>query len=301
MNKKLITVFTPTYNREHLLPRLFESLCNQTLYNFKWLIVDDGSTDNTKSLVTQWQKETTFFQINYIYKNNGGLHTGYNTAIENIDTELCMCIDSDDWCPNNAIEKITDIWNKIDNENYIGFIGLDAYENGKIVGDMFPDDLKEMYRYEQNLKYKISGDKQEIYKTEILKKVFPQKTYKGEKNFNPSYSFIKADKFGKLYVTNDIFRIVEYQETGMSDSMIWQYFNSPNSFAEIRKQQMVLPYATFSYIFKTNIHYISSCFLAHKISKSIKESPKKVYSILAFPLGILLGLYIKQKNERKKN
>ena len=84
-----ITVFTPTYNRANLLKRGYEALKRQSLKDFEWLIVDDGSTDNTREVVNSWI-EANQIPIRYIYKENGGLHTGYNTAIQNINTELCV-------------------------------------------------------------------------------------------------------------------------------------------------------------------------------------------------------------------
>ena len=100
-----LTVFTPTYNRAHTLPRLYNSLCNQTCRDFEWLVIDDGSTDDSKDLVLRWKKEAVI-PIQYIYKENGGLYTGYNTAYLNIETELNVCIDSDDAMPKDAVEKI---------------------------------------------------------------------------------------------------------------------------------------------------------------------------------------------------
>ena len=96
-----LTVFTPTYNRAYILQRCYESLVRQTSKDFIWLIIDDGSTDNTKSLVDQWIKEKNEFEIKYVYKENGGMHTGHNKAYELIDTELKVCIDSDDFMPDN--------------------------------------------------------------------------------------------------------------------------------------------------------------------------------------------------------
>ena len=90
MDKPILTVFTPAYNRADLLTRCYESMCKQTNKNFIWMIVDDGSTDNTREISESWVQNTKDFQVIYIYKENGGLHTAYNTAIANIDTELCV-------------------------------------------------------------------------------------------------------------------------------------------------------------------------------------------------------------------
>ena len=104
-NAKLITVFTPTYNRAGLLHRVYESLVRQTNQQFKWLVIDDGSTDETQAVVESFVQENKI-EITYIYKENGGLHSGYNAAIARLDTELSICIDSDDWLPDDAIERI---------------------------------------------------------------------------------------------------------------------------------------------------------------------------------------------------
>ncbi|MBQ7258167.1 MAG: glycosyltransferase [Abditibacteriota bacterium] len=297
MMKPLICVFTPTYNRANLLPELYKSLQDQTSFNFKWLVVDDGSEDNTAELVAKWQKEENKFQIDYIYKQNGGLHTGYNTAIENMDTELCMCIDSDDKLPPNAIEKIENIWNKIKDKGYIGIVGLDCDTKGKVIKDYLPD-VTDIYAYEVKYKYHIQGDKKYIHKTDILKAVAPIPTFPGEKILNPFMLFLEADKYGKLYCVNEFFCIVEYREGGMTDSMISQYNNSPRGFAERRKKIMTIPGMGWAFLFKTNIHYVSSCYLAKRLKYAVKESPKKLWTFLAFPFGVLLGIYIKRANKK---
>ena len=105
-----LTVFTPTYNRAHTLPRTYQSLCRQECKDFVWLVVDDGSTDGTADLVRSWQQEANGFEIRYLYKENGGMHTAHNAAYEVIDTELNVCIDSDDCLADGAVKKILDKW-----------------------------------------------------------------------------------------------------------------------------------------------------------------------------------------------
>lgn len=288
MQNKLITVFTPTYNRETFITKCYYSLKNQTSHNFVWLIIDDGSSDNTKEVIEQWMEEETLFEIRYDYKENGGLHTAYNRGIELADTELFICIDSDDWMPIDAIEKIEKIWNQISDKGYAGIMGIDRYENGECVGGLFPNDITEMYLYEKLTKYEIPGDKKMIHKTELLKKVAPMPTFKGEKNFNPSYMMYQLDQFGKLYVTNECFCIVDYQPDGMSSNIYKQYRNSPNSFAETRRLYLSFPNTTGMFKVRHSIHYVSSCILAGDFIKGIIKSPYPGYAILSIIPGIML-------------
>ena len=137
MNKR-ITVFTPSYNRADLLPNLYESLLRQNSRDFKWLVIDDGSTDNTREVVAAWIQEGKL-DIQYVYKENGGLHTGYNKAIDCMDTELSICIDSDDYLTDNCIETVLKFWDENKAEDIAGLIGLDIHPDGSVIGGPLPD------------------------------------------------------------------------------------------------------------------------------------------------------------------
>lgn len=298
MSEILITVFTPTYNRKSFISKCYQSLCNQTSSNFEWLIIDDGSTDGTKKLVEKWQEEQHDFNIRYYWKQNGGLHSAYNKGIELTTTELFVCIDSDDWMPDDAIQKIEKIWKQINGQGYVGIMGIDRYENGQCVGDPFPDQVYEMYLYEKMIRYRLNGDKKMIHRTDLLKKVAPMPTFQGEKNFNPSYLMYQLDQFGKLYVTNECFCIVDYQPDGMSSNIYKQYRNSPNSFVETRKLYLSFPNTSCLFKFRQSIHYVSSCILSGKLMHGIGESPYPLYTVAAILPGICLtGLVLFKTRE----
>ena len=298
MSNKLITVFTPTYNRKDCIHRCYESLQRQTSYNFEWLIIDDGSTDQTEELIQKWQAEETRFRIRYCYKENGGLHTGYNKGIELAHTELFVCIDSDDWMPDDAIERIERIWDNVSGNGYVGIMGIDRYEDGRCVGEMFPDGIHEMYLYEKLTKYRIPGDKKMIHRTDLLKKVAPMPTFEGEKFFNPSYMMYQLDQFGKLYVTNDCFCIVDYQPDGMSSNFYKQLRNSPRSFAETRKLYLRFPDTTPAFKLRHSIHYVSNCFTAKCLWQGMKESVYPLYSWMALLPGFALYCLILLKTRK---
>lgn len=295
---KLVTFFTPTYNRVSILHRCYESLCNQTSYDFKWLIVDDGSTDGTDVLVNSWMKKETRFPIEYRYKENGGLHTTYNVALEIADTELFVCFESDDIFTPDAMSIIEKTWSRIRDTNCVGFITLCKDLDGNLIGELFPPEVKTvLYREHRRI---AAGDKQYVFRTDALKRVFPMRGFPGERYFDPKYKFFALDEIGPFGVTNEIFDITDYQPDGLTNTIIRQYYNSPNSFAEYRKLYMQLPGRSAAYRYRQNIHYVASCCLAGKLNRAIVESPKKGYTFLAFLPGLLWAGIIKTKNRNMK-
>ncbi|MCI9285426.1 MAG: glycosyltransferase family 2 protein, partial [Muribaculaceae bacterium] len=165
MNTYPLTVFTPTYNRAHLLRRLYESLVTQTCRDFEWLVIDDGSTDFTRSLVESFMREGRI-PIRYIHKENGGLYTGYNTAYANITSELCVCIDSDDFMPADAVEIILDTWRTRGSDRYAGILGLDCDINTmEPVGGPLPEGMTECWFPDLNIRRIHRGDTKQVMRT----------------------------------------------------------------------------------------------------------------------------------------
>lgn len=292
-----LTVFTPAYNRADLLPRCFESMKRQTNQNFIWMIIDDGSTDNTRQLVEGWLAQPLNFPIEYYYKENGGLHTTYNEAISHINTELCVCIDSDDFMPDDAVEKILSFWEANGSDRVAGIVGLDFDLEGNVIGDPLPE------RATVNLidlligKYDLNnGDRTNVVRTELYKKYAPMKVFPGEKNFNPHYLHLQISMEYDFLVLNENLRFVEYQPGGMSDSMYRQYRNSPKSFAEIRKLYLSFPNASLWFRLRQCIHYVSSSIIG-KNRSFLKESPAMLLTVLAMPFGAALAalIYFKTK------
>lgn len=292
-NKVTLTVFTPTYNRSHTLHRCYESLLKQSCKDFKWLIIDDGSTDNTKNLIDKWIQQDNGFEIIYAYKENGGMHTAHNLAYELIDTELNICIDSDDCMADEAVKKIVDFWKENGSDKYAGIVGLDADFNNGIIGEKFDDSLKSttLSGYYRN---GGKGDKKLVYRTDVINKYPPYPVFEGEKYVSLGYKYLLCDQDYELLVLNEILCNVEYQEDGSSMNMYKQYLRNPKGFAFMRKVDMLYN-KTFKENVKTCIHYVSSSIISHN-SNFIKESPKKVLTILAIPFGIVLTVYIKIKS-----
>ncbi len=291
--KPLLTVFTPAYNRAYTLPRTYQSLCEQDCKNFVWLIVDDGSGDNTAELVRDWQEKDNGFEIRYIYKENGGMHTAHNTAYENIDTELNVCIDSDDRMAPGAVAKIKAAWEQVCGQGYAGLIGLDVDMNtGKVIGKGFPSALKETtlggYYAAGG-----AGDKKLVYRTEVINSVPPYPVFEGEKYVGLAYKYTLIDQKYKLAVLDDVLCEVEYQADGSSGTMFRQYLKNPKGFAFLRRVNMQYPRSTKRLIMDC-IHYCSSSQISHN-RHYIQESPRKVLTVLCTPAGWVLTRYIKKK------
>ena len=288
---KAITVFTPTYNRAYCLHVLYESLCRQTSDDFEWLIIDDGSSDNTKSLVEGWIAEGKI-SIRYIYQENQGMHGAHNTAYENITTPYNTCIDSDDSMPDDAIAAILEHVKDLDGR-FAGIVGLDIDKDGAIMGTAFPDGLQESTMRDIYGKHGVKGDKKLVYKTEIVKKYPKYPLFKGE-NFVPLghlYGLIDEDYL--LKPVNIPLAIVEYLPDGSSRNILRQYRKNPRGFAFTRIHKIRTSHS-FSEKFKSAMHLVSSAIFT-KDFQLLSKSGNPLLILAAFPFGILLNLYIRSK------
>ena len=288
----LLTVFTPAYNRAHTLPRTYESLRTQDCKDFIWLIIDDGSSDNTKELVKSWQSKENGFDIQYIYKENGGMHTAHNTAYENIHTELNVCIDSDDRMAPGAVGKIKSTWKIIRDKGYAGIIALDSDFVGNIIGTGFPEGMCETTLGGYHAAGGV-GDKKLIYRTDVINSVPPYPVFPEEKYVGLIYTYTLIDQKYKLYVLNDVVCEVEYQADGSTGTMWKQYLNNPKGFAFLRKTAMQYPISQKRLI-QDCIHYCSSSQIA-KNKRYIQESPRKILTVLCTPAGWILTLLVRKK------
>ena len=289
---KKLTIFTPTFNRAYVLSKCYESLKDQTVKEFIWLIIDDGSTDNTEELVREWISEG-ILEIRYIYQKNQGMHGAHNTAYENIDTELNTCIDSDDYMPIDGVEKILNFWEKNGSNNVAGIAALDAYDNGQVIGDRFPENIDKSTLFDIHYKYKIKGDKKLIYRTELTKD-YKYPIFEGEKYVSLSYKYTMIDRNYKLMLMNEVVCIVNYMEDGSSLNMIKQYRRNPKGFSFLRIHNLNNPNAKVLFKFKECIHYVSSSFIS-KNKRFLIETPCKILTILAIPFGMAMYFYIMRK------
>ena len=285
----VLTIFTPTFNRAHTLTRTYDSLLSQTSKDFEWLIIDDGSSDGTKELVEGWIAEGRI-PIRYVYQHNQGMHGAHNTAYKNILTELNTCIDSDDYMPSDAVEKIVTFWKENGSDRYAGIVGLDYAENGGLIGTPFPEGVRET-----TLSGFYScggrGDKKLVYRTDVIRRYPEYPIFKGEKYFSLGYKYLLIDQDYKLLTLNEPLVIVDYQIDGSSFNMYRQYWNNPNGFMYLRKEHMRL-YQSIKSRFKSCIHYVSHSVRAGKFGQ-LFSNPCPVLTSFALIPGI--ALYFRTK------
>ena len=291
MNKPFLTVFTPAYNRAYTLPRTYESMKQQRNTDFIWLIVDDGSSDNTAELVRQWQTEENDFEIRYIYKENGGMHTAHNTAYAMIDTELNTCVDSDDALAPDAVQIIYDAWEKVRDKGYAGLLALDAEFDGKVIGTGFPADMESttLGGYYQNGRW---GDKKLILRTDVVRQYPSYPTFEGERFVPLSTLYTMIDKDYKLSVLDQVVCLVEYMPDGSTHNMTRQYYRNPNGFRYGRLVELQSP-LNLKRRLKVYVHYAAESMLAGK--PIVKDAPNKLLALLALIPGMALAWHIRRK------
>lgn len=290
-----ITILTPTYNRGNMLPKLYDSILKQTAGSFKWLIIDDGSSDFTRDTVASWIKKG-LIKIEYIYQENGGKHTALNRAVEQIETDLTFIVDSDDYLPENAIETILRYHKKYNEvKGLCGYSFLRFYPDGKVNEAYFPqDELIDTY-VNARINAGIAGDKAEVFFTDILKR-YPFPVFQGEKFMPEDLVWVQMSGPYKMVHINQCVYISDYLDGGLTRSGKRMKLKSPNAMtkrAEIylndkavnikTKCKMILLYIIYGHVAK------------FRDRELIQRINTKGLYIAAFVPGILLYVVWKIK------
>lgn len=283
----MITVFTPTYNRAHLLKNLYESLCKQTYKDFEWLVVDDGSNDNTKEIVMSFIEEGKI-TIRYFQQENGGKHRAINRGAREANGELFFIVDSDDKLPFNSL---SDVWTNYllirDNNLYAGVCGFDTDEKGNIIGGGMEYDYLDCTFRELRDKYNINGDMADVYRTSIFKE-FPFPEIPGE---NFCAESILWNRMSQKYIVRYINRIIynaEYLPDGLSNNNTKARMLSPVSTCTLYSEQLSLR-IPFILKLKTAINYWRF-WVCIPPKNSCYKNDIKIANIwkLLFPFGLLM-------------
>lgn len=283
-----ITIFTPTYNRREKLKRCYNSLVNQTNKSFEWIIVDDGSVDNTDELVNLWITENKI-DLKYFKQENSGKMIAHNKGVQNALGNIFVCLDSDDYLKENTVEEILKVWNEIDNSKCVGIVSLKIFENYKPVGTTMPNNLKYSTLMDLYTKYKFRGDTMLVYRTELLKKyLFPN--VDGEKFIPEPYVYDQIDLEGPLYILNEGFYICEYLEDGYSANISKVIRKNPKSYTMFAKQRMDIVKGFYQKL-KASSQYVLGCWLSCQ-KNILKNSNHKFITIISFPFAAIV--YVKK-------
>ena len=291
MNK--ITVFTPTFNRGYLMNKLFHSLNSQTNKHFEWLIVDDGSIDQTGELVETF-KEQADFEIRYFYQQNGGKHRAINHGLDLARGELFFIVDSDDSLTDDAIEKIFNNYSGIAFDNSFAGVAFNkGFSKKRIVGETFEGtyiDCDNLHRGKHN----ILGDKAEVYQTDILKSIkFP--VVDGENFMSEVVLWNEVARRGyKLRWFNDIIYFCDYLEDGLTKNSEKILFNNP-----VAHQMMTKELLQIDFTLKRKFGMIYNY---HKIrNQSIKQTAINLEQPLILVYMVVMMARIRKIVKRVKN
>lgn len=293
-----LTIITPTYNREDKLKRLYESLKKQTNKEFCWLIVDDGSTDNTNELVSKYIEENKV-EITYVYQKNGGKHRALNNGIKMINTDLVFIVDSDDYLVEDAVSTIYKYSEEYkDSEDISGFCFCRCDKKGNVSNKLF-DNTRRMNYIQDKINKNLWGDNAEVFYTNILKKyAFPE--YEGEKFVSEDIVWIEmALKYDMIYVNEAIY-VCEYFDGGLTKSGRKIKIESPIGMTERAKKLMYRQCSTKANIKGIILYIIYSKFAnKKKILKELNCKRNKLLAILLYPISCII--YLKWKYEYRKS
>ena len=224
----MVTVFTPTYNRAAYLLKVFESLLQQTFKDFEWVIVDDGSIDDTSVIIDNLQlTNDKFFPIRYFYQENGGKHRAINRGVKEAKGELFLILDSDDMLPSNSLERIDFYYQQIKDDNSFGGVcGYMAHHDGTVIGKGCDIDVLDTNSIDLRYKYHVEGDMLEVFRTSVLKEIpFPE--ISKEKFVPEALVWNRIARKYKLRVFHEVVYFRDYLEGGLTDKIVKIRMNSP--------------------------------------------------------------------------
>lgn len=282
--ERILTIFTPTYNRKEYLPNLYKSLQNQTDSDFEWLIVDDGSTDGTKQLIDEWILENKV-RITYIYQENQGKPAAHNTAVLNAKSELICICDSDDVMERDAVRRIKDVWFKIKTKKNMG--GMIAYmkmENPPNGDFSLPNEgvTRKVFEFMRNGVF----DTVQIYRTEVLREnLFPR--FPNEKFVPEMAIWTQIDMYYDTYVLSEVLEKGKYLDNGLSRGSYDLFKNNRMGYAFLFYNHYRYEKKKKHYK-KAIVHLGKCCALSRKACNMKLIDCISVWDrILAFPITVL--------------
>ncbi len=231
MPQPYITILTPAYNRASLLPRVFDSLLRQTFKNFEWIVVDDGSTDNTQEVLASLKERCgDTFPMTCLFKENGGKHMAINMGVKHASGELFFIVDSDDMLPLDALATVMEEWRPISgDESFGGVAGLDiAMDSHEVIGSGLPREHIDANAMDIRYRHHVTGDMKEVFRTEVLRQ-FPFPEFEGERFCPEQLVWFRIARRYKLRYFNKPIYIADYQPDGITAGITRARMKSPSA------------------------------------------------------------------------
>ena len=280
----LITILTPTYNRAKLLERLYQSLCQQTYQDFEWIVVNDGSKDNTDEVVQSFVAEKKI-NIVYIKQENGGKHRAVNRGVKEAKGVLLFIADSDDWLLPNSLETVAEIFQDIANDHlFAGICGLDVYADGTVIGGGMPQDVIDCNAIDIRMIHHVGGDLKEVFKTDVLREIpFPE--IEGERFCPEVVVWNRIAKKYKLRYFNKPIYMVEYQPEGITSNITKARMKSPIASTTCYQEMM-----EFDIPLKTKIRSAINYWRFRSCGSPHKFPPLPLKWLWAMPIGWAMHL-----------
>lgn len=284
---KTMTIFTPTYNRGYIIERLYQSLLAQTCDDFCWMVVDDGSTDDTRALIQSFADEGKI-PITYLYEENGGKQRAHNRGVAACETELFFCVDSDDTLTPTAVADLLALWaRRRDDPRIAGIIALRGSSATEPLGTHFPEGLETTTMWDLYYTFHHKGDTALVYRTDILRR-YPYVVEPGEKFIAETYVYHRIDQHYQLATLNEVVWICRYLPDGYTARV--RQVTRENPVGYMRLKRDYIDYAD-TFLLKTSqtALYLVGAYFAGCFGKAWRELPDRLTATLAVPVALVLA------------
>lgn len=287
MSDRTLAVFTPTYNRAYIIGELYKSLLAQTSKDFCWIVVDDGSCDDTERLITSFMAENRI-PITYIKQENGGKQRAHNRGVGVCENELFFCVDSDDTLVPTAIEDILTLWQRVKNRDDVaGIIAMRGRSASEPMGTWISQEINFTTMWDLYYKHHHKGDTALIYRTDVLRE-FPYDVEPGEKFIGETYVYHKIDQIYKLAVLHKIVWICDYLPDGYTHHVRKITRENPRSYMRLKRS--FIDYSdTLALKAENTILYLVGAYFAGCFGESIKGLPDRALALACAPAALFLA------------